>query len=283
MSSLRTSDPFTEAAPASDETSARHVRRAEGYHAWVVLFFAANLGALVLLVLHHYWTAAWVFFLPAPWYAWQILNSSARGLGPVVTRFKTETREVWLTIDDGPHPTSTPAILDLLDTYKARATFFLIGENVQRYPGLVTEIVRRGHTFGNHTHTHPHNRFWCATARQTGNEIDACASALRATGAGQTCLFRSPVGLKNHSLHPELAKRGLDLVLWSARGFDTISRNPAKTLARITANIQPGAILLVHENPHCPKNQNQLISMLLMHLDRNRYSCVIPAPETLMR
>jgi peptidoglycan/xylan/chitin deacetylase (PgdA/CDA1 family) len=235
------------------------------------------------LASRHYWWATVVFFLPAPWYAWQILRASARGLGPVVTHFKTASREVWLTIDDGPAPESTPAVLDLLDAHRARATFFLVGKNAQLYPELVAEIVRRGHTIGNHTHTHPHNRFWCATARQNATEIDACADALRAAGAGSTRLFRPPVGLKNHALHPELAKRGLDLVLWSARGFDTINSDIEKVLARITASLQPGAILLIHENPANPATQSELLTKLLTRLARENYRCVIPHSEALIR
>lgn len=274
--------PSSSEAPPPKLSPTTRVRRMEGYYAWLVLFFAANLAAIALLATGYFIWAVIVFFLPAPWYAWQILRPSARGLGPAVTHFSTEQNEVWLTIDDGPHPNTTPTMLDLLDSHRAHATFFLVGERVQRHPELVSEILRRGHTIGNHTQTHPQNTFWFAGSRQTAREIDACTDALGKTGV-VTRYFRPPVGLKNHALHPLLLRRGLDLVLWSARGFDTICDDPAKSLARIFGQLKPGAIILVHETPAKPNHQNKLISGLLARLDREGYRCVLPPRESLMR
>jgi peptidoglycan/xylan/chitin deacetylase (PgdA/CDA1 family) len=269
--------------PTCDPLSSdARVRRAEGYHAWVVLFFAANLATIFLLTVGHFLWAVPVFFLPAPWYAWQILRPSTRGLGPAVTHFRTDQSEVWLTIDDGPHPITTPAMLELLDSHQARATFFLVGQNVQRHPELVSEILRRGHTIGNHTQTHPQNTFWFAGSGQNAREIDACTDALRKTGV-ETRYFRPPVGLKNHALHLALVRRGLDLVLWSARGFDTICDDPKKSLTRISGQLKSGAIILVHETPDKLNQQNELVSGLLTHLDREGYRCVIPPYESLVR
>ena len=271
------------AAILPDGKAAPPVRRSIAFRAWLTLFFGANFATLVLLWSRHYFWAVPVFFLPAPWYAFQILKASAQSLGPVVTHFKTNRREVWLTIDDGPDPESTPAVLNLLDAHTARATFFLIGEKVKRHPELVTEILRRGHTIGNHTHTHPCSWFWCASARKTAAEIDACTDALQNAGTRDIHWFRSPVGLKNHALHALLAKRGLDLVLWNARGFDTICHQPAKVIARLATNLKPGSILLLHENASRPALQTELFGRLFAHLEREGYTCVIPQAEDLIR
>jgi peptidoglycan/xylan/chitin deacetylase (PgdA/CDA1 family) len=253
------------------------------FYAWVVLFFAAKGATLALLWFHHYGWAVAVLFLPAPWYAYQILKPSARGLGPVVTHFATQNREIWLTIDDGPDPESTPKVLALLEAHGAHATFFLIGEKVQRHPELIAEILRHGHTIGNHTQTHPLRSFWLASAKRTAKEIDTCAETLRAAGVTQNGLFRSPVGLKNHALYPLLAQRGLDLVLWSARGYDTICGDPAKVISRITARLRPGAILLLHENAANPAARTELFGQLFAHLSRERYTCVLPSTKVLIR
>jgi peptidoglycan/xylan/chitin deacetylase (PgdA/CDA1 family) len=253
------------------------------FYAWVVLFFTAKAATLGLLWFHHYGWAVAVLFLPAPWYAYQILKPSARGLGPVVTHFATQNREVWLTIDDGPDPESTPKVLALLEAHGAHATFFLIGEKVQRHSELVAEILRHGHTIGNHTQTHPLRSFWLASAKRTAKEIDACAETLRAAGATQNGLFRSPVGLKNHALYPLLAQRGLDLVLWSARGYDTICGDPAKVISRIAASLRPGAILLLHENAANPAARTELFAQLFAHLSREGYTCVLPSTKALIR
>ena len=263
--------------------SARVIRRPIVFHAWVAVFFGANFATIILIWSGYYFWAVPVFFLSSPWYAFQILKPSAHGFGPVVTRFATKRREVWLTIDDGPDPSSTPKILDLLDDHGARATFFLIGEKIRRHPALVTEILRRGHTVGNHTHTHPCSKFWVPSAQKTAIEIDNCADALRAAGASGIRWFRSPVGLKNHALHPLLAQRGLDLVLWSARGFDTSCHDPAKVVTRIAADLQPGAIILIHENMLNSALQLELFNKLFSRLKHEGYACIIPSAEDLIR
>ena len=74
--------------------------------------------------------------------------------GDIITTFETSKREVWLTIDDGPNPDETPAILDILKEHKARATFFAIGRNVLRWPHLANLIVEHGHQIQNHTFSH---------------------------------------------------------------------------------------------------------------------------------
>jgi len=223
--------------------------------------------------------AVLAFLSPGPWIIWQTLVARSRGLGPAIHRFTTTEREVWLTIDDGPDPATTPPLLDLLDAHQARATFFIIGEKAARFPYLLTEIVRRGHTLGNHTHTHPHATFWGAFAKTTGDEIARCDTAIHAAGLPPTPWFRPPAGLKSIALHPELAKRQKQLVLWSARGFDTRVRTPEKAVNRILRTLAPGAIILVHESgpPHSPRLA--VIQSLLEHLARERYACVIP-PST---
>src|SRR5881394_2040718 len=79
------------------------------------------------------------------------LRANCQWFGPVMRSFETDKTEVWLTIDDGPSPVHTVAILDLLDRFKARATFFVIGSRAEKYPHLLTEILSRGHEIANHT------------------------------------------------------------------------------------------------------------------------------------
>src|SRR5215210_5244702 len=88
------------------------------------------------------------------------LMPNAQWWGPVMTHFQTSAAEVWLTIDDGPSPAHTLAILELLKRFNARATFFVIGQNAENYPHLLTEILAQGHAVANHTHHHPAKSFW---------------------------------------------------------------------------------------------------------------------------
>lgn len=206
---------------------------------------------------------------------------AARGLGPAATSFEPAGREVWLTIDDGPDPATTPPMLELLDAHQARATFFLIGAKAARHPELVAEIVRRGHAVGNHTFTHPCFRFWCAPGARTGAEIDAAAVALRPAGAAGLPYFRPPAGLKSLALQPQLAARGLTLVLWNVRSLDTLPFRAGTVVARLARKVGPGAILLLHEGRPRTAHHVAILAGLLAQLRRTGYACVIPTPERL--
>ena len=247
---------------------------------WWTFFLVFNLGALVLLASHCFLAALVAFLVPVPWVLPQFIVPSADGFGPVMTHFATDRREVWLTIDDGPDPITTPQVLALLETHRTRATFFLIGRKVSRHPELVAEIVRRGHTVGNHTDSHPCTSFWFAWPRRLAVEIDRCADALRRAGVTPMPCFRPPVGIKNPFLHRQLAARGLDLILWSARGYDSVSR-PEAALRRITRDLQPGAIILVHEAGRPGPSRLPLLTRLLDRLARDGYACVVPPAGSL--
>jgi len=223
------------------------------------------------------WAAAACFFLPDLFILYQIFVPSAGVLCPVRTRFETDRPEVWLTIDDGPDEEDTPRILDLLDLHRARATFFLIGERAERYPRLVSEILRRGHQVGHHTHTHPMGTFWCAGPARVRAELDAGLDALGKAGA-RPSWFRAPVGIKNLFLAEELQRRGLTCVGWSVRSRDSVSKDPARVASRVMRAARPGSIILMHEGAFLdPKVRVHALSLLLEQLNARQITCVLPA------
>jgi peptidoglycan-N-acetylglucosamine deacetylase len=250
---------------------------------WLFYVPVAKTAGLALFLTGHSSLGVCVFFSPGPWLLWQFLVPTSHGFGPAIRRFRTERREVWLTIDDGPDPSTTPRVLALLDAHRARATFFLIGEKAARHPQLVQEIVRRGHTLGNHTHTHPHASYWNAHATRTGLEMDRCSAALRAAGAAEPSWFRPPVGFKSLALHHALAARNLELVLWSARGYDTKVRHPGDAVRRIMRVVKSGVIILAHESGATDSPRIAVIAQLLTELDQAGFACVIPASDQLIR
>jgi peptidoglycan-N-acetylglucosamine deacetylase len=208
-----------------------------------------------------------------------IVLPRSRGFGPVLSHFRTSRREVWLTIDDGPHPHTTPAVLDLLDRHHAKATFFVVGAQVRKHPELVREIVRRGHSLGNHTETHPAFSFWARGVRGLLREIDDCTQAIVAAGVSPPRYFRPPVGLKSPFLHTALASRGMHLVAWSARGFDRLVSEHAATNL-ISATTKPGRIVLLHESSN-RRSTESVIRAVLEYLSREKIAAVIPPFEEL--
>ncbi len=204
--------------------------------------------------------------------------------GPVFTRFHTTAPEIWLTIDDGPSPTHTVKMLDLLEQYEARATFFVIGARAEKYPHLITEILARGHSIANHTYTHPGGSFWCAGPARIGHEIDRGAETLRSTADRAAHFFRAPAGLKNMFLHPALRRRGLGLIGWTVRGLDTVLRDPAAVTARIAKRAKPGAIIVLHEGhrtQRAPGFHPSCLEQTLQTLTARGFRFVIPSPEQL--
>jgi len=160
-------------------------------------------------------------------------------LGPVVSHFNTNEKEVWLTIDDGPSA-DTHALLNLLEARDVHATFFVKGQLARR--DLIEAILGRGHTIGNHTQSHPSATFWCASREVTAREIDDCAATIPPSP-----LFRAPVGHKNRHLHGLLAARGMKLIGFSARAYDAVVRDPEKIAATIAKQIKPGSIVVLHQ------------------------------------
>ena len=199
------------------------------------------------------------------------LVANSQWWGPVVTHFETTEREVWLTLDDGPDPLHTPRMLEILQRFDARATFFVIGERAVRYPAELAAIRAAGHQVANHTFSHPSGIFWCLPPARIASEIDRCAISTR--------YFRSPAGMKNLFVHPALARRQLQLIGWTVRGLDTVSKDPAAVAARIMRRVKPGAILLLHEGHRSTTNPNfqpRCLERTLAALTSANYRCVLP-------
>jgi peptidoglycan-N-acetylglucosamine deacetylase len=173
----------------------------------------------------------------------------ARLLGPNWTRLPHSdrgARAVAVTVDDGPDPEVTPRVLALLAEHRARATFFCVGERVARYPELAREILARGHCVENHSQRHL-NSFSLLGPRALAAEVGRAQHTILAATGQVPRFFRAPAGLRNPFLEPVLARAGLQLVSWTRRGFDTVSRDPARVLRRLTRRLRAGDILLLHD------------------------------------
>ncbi|NML30246.1 polysaccharide deacetylase family protein [Paraburkholderia antibiotica] len=170
-------------------------------------------------------------------------------LGPNWTRLPAgphNANAIALTIDDGPDPVVTPQVLDLLDAFGVRATFFCIGAKVEQYPQLAREIVARGHALENHSQVHVHTFSVTFPAALT-SEIAAAQRTLETVSGERPMFFRAPAGLRNIFLEPVLRKLDLRLAAWTRRGYDTRERNPHVVARRLLDGLAARDILLLHD------------------------------------
>jgi peptidoglycan/xylan/chitin deacetylase (PgdA/CDA1 family) len=173
----------------------------------------------------------------------------SRLLGPNLCRFSgaaARRGEVALTFDDGPDPRVTPGVLDCLERFGVRASFFCIGRRAETHPELVAEMVRRGHRVENHSYSHPH-AFACYPPAALRREVGRAQEALSRAGGVRPRWFRAPAGFRGPLLERELAATGLHLASWTRRGFDTVSRDPGRVAARLLKGAAGGDVLLLHD------------------------------------
>lgn len=187
-------------------------------------------------------------------------------LGPNWTHLPDAARarnEIALTIDDGPDPVVTPQVLDILQRYNAKVTFFCIGEKAARYPELCREIVNRGHAVENHSQQHKHNFSLLGLAGFI-REIQAAQHTLTEITGSAPQFFRAPAGLRNPFLDPALHRLGLKLASWTVRGFDTRINNAEKVKARLLRGLRAGSILLLHDGnaARTPANTPVILQVL---------------------
>lgn len=187
----------------------------------------------------------------AAWYHGQIPTSQV--YGATICRVPDAGRRIALTFDDGPNPRHTPALLDVLERHDARATFFLIGRWAAREPGLVRELIARGHAIGNHTWDHPTMALQSSSG--VTEELRRCREAVE--GAGETfsrvggeALMRPPYGRRRPGTLHAVRAAGYVPVLWSVTGFDWRKRETAESVARRGFKAKDGDLVLLHDGSH---------------------------------
>jgi peptidoglycan/xylan/chitin deacetylase (PgdA/CDA1 family) len=216
--------------------------QAIGYLGWygVLLWLAARHGGAVGA------TVALAFGLLL---AWMLLP----GFGLAHWRGPRGSRRIALTFDDGPNPPHTDAILEVLAQHGAKATFFMIGDNVALHRELVARLLAAGHEIGNHSHTHRKLAF-CGPAT-IEREVGPAQRALEAAGA-RPRWFRAPHGFKSPFLGSILRRHGLRLVAWTRGCWDTDKPGVDTIVRRTVPRLQGGQILLLHDGQlGCDRSQ----------------------------
>ena len=176
---------------------------------------------------------------------------------------------VALTFDDGPHPAGTPAVLEVLAAARAPATFFLVGEQVERQPSLAAEIVAEGHDIA--LHCRRHRNLLRLTPRQIRDDLDRAAATIADATGRAPLLHRPPYGIFSASGLRIVRRRGWEPLLWSRWGRDWAASATAGSIAaRATRRLSAGDVILLHDSDaySSPDSWRRTVASLPLILER---------------
>jgi len=173
---------------------------------------------------------------------------------PIISRGSSGKKAVAITFDDGPDPLTAPLLLKLLSTRQVQATFFITGEKAAAKPELVKEILRQGHSIGNHSYHHSY-RMLFKSCPSIIEDIEATQQVLRDLGI-RPLAFRPPGGITSPRLGPALSKTGMYLVNFSCRPLDGGNRRIKNLAAKILRRVGPDDIILLHDS--MPSNRQRI-------------------------
>ncbi|WP_096549843.1 polysaccharide deacetylase family protein [Ureibacillus thermosphaericus] len=179
---------------------------------------------------------------------------------------KTDRKKVALTFDDGPHPQVTMQILNTLEKYGAKATFFMLGKQVENHKNIVHEVLNRGHEIGNHTYNHP--VLTKQSTSQVSWQVDYTSQVIYDVIGEYPTLFRPPYGATNSYVESLI---DVPVILWTIDTYDWKYRDSNKLLPIIKANLHDGAIILMHD---IHQSTADGLESVLAYLQQEGYECV---------
>ncbi len=157
----------------------------------------------------------------------------------------SDSNTVALTFDDGPDPDVTPAVLDVLDELGGSGTFFMLGDNVKKYPQVARNVSERGHTIGNHSMSH--RKMLLMKREEIEFEIDETQKAISDATGMEPVWFRPPYGIFGFTCADVVRKRGLSMVLWTVLSGDYSGVSSQQIFKIVKPFIRPGAIHVFHD------------------------------------
>jgi peptidoglycan/xylan/chitin deacetylase (PgdA/CDA1 family) len=173
-------------------------------------------------------------------------------------------KRVYLTFDDGPIPGVTPWVLEQLAQYNAKATFFCVGENAERYPEVLQQVIAAGHSVGNHTHNHLSG--WSSEVDAYVQNVDRCAEVI------DSRLFRPPYG-RLSPRKAQILQRKYRIVMWDVLSGDFDQDiNPLACLRNVLDNVKPGSIVVFHDSIKSEPNLRYVLPRTLEVLSNQGYT-----------
>ena len=192
-----------------------------------------------------------------PNYVWDIPNND---------------KKVFLTFDDGPTPEITEWTLEQLKKHDAKATFFCIGNNIEKHPEIFQKAIKEGHSIGNHTFGHL--KGWKTSIEDYVENVALCQSQIVKLKTQNTNLFRPPYGKIKPLQSKILRKQGYKIIMWDIISFDfDASVSKEKCLENILKNVQSGSIIVFHDSIKAEKNLKYALPKTLEFLKEKGFIC----------
>jgi peptidoglycan/xylan/chitin deacetylase (PgdA/CDA1 family) len=192
----------------------------------------------------------WIYMAIAMAYlVFQVYGStilSAQFFLPVKYKSDFSSNGVALTFDDGPIPGKTELILDILKTHKIPAAFFCIGHRAKEHPELVQRIHAEGHLIGNHSYWHG-KMFDLQSSDKISTELQDTDEMINKCIGVKPRFFRPPYGVTNPMVASAVKKGNYTTIGWSVRSFDTVIKDKAKLMQRVTSSLKVGDIIIFHD------------------------------------
>jgi peptidoglycan-N-acetylglucosamine deacetylase len=179
-------------------------------------------------------------------------------------------KTIYLTFDDGPIPDITEFVLAALAPYGAKATFFCVGDNIRKHPGIARQVFQAGHRLGNHTQNHL--KGWQTSLADYLHNVALCEQALQPFAvAGQARLFRPPHGRMARDQFRQLSQQ-YQVVMWEVLTYDFDTRLPAEVcLAKAIRNTRPGSVVVFHDSLKASRNLQYVLPRYLAHFAGQGY------------
>ncbi len=195
----------------------------------------------------------------------------------VITMVKTSQKAVALTFDDGPDPERTPAVLDSLRKYNAHASFFVVGNRVEKQPQMLQKIAAEGHEIANHSYSHSYSAFTSNKPEIFKEEIDKTTSLIEKITSQKPLLFRPPGGYLSDNLVNLIKTEQLTIAYWTWQQDSKdwkVGTSGAAIASHIIKNIQPGQIILLHDGANNGLETAKAVDILLDKLTKEGYQFV---------
>ena len=192
-------------------------------------------------------------------YTWDVSNSG---------------NTVYLTFDDGPIPEITTWVLEELKKYDLKATFFCIGENIEKHPEIFKKVISEGHAIGNHTFNHLNG--WKTPTEAYIKNIKLCEEVIEKTTNynSKSKLFRPPYGKLKTAQARAIEKLGYEIIMWDvlSADFDT-TLSKEQCLNNVLSKVKPGSIIVFHDSIKAFKNLEYVLPKTLAFLKENNFNC----------